>query len=62
MVVKAQYKYSMQVDTDLYWNKHPQYNVISVPTLTIIHPQSEVNAVTYFHVITKSVCDTTQGK
>ena len=29
---------------------------------TILHPRLEVNAVTYFHAITKSVCTRTQAK
>ena len=46
MVVKAQYICSMKVDTNWYWNQHPQQHVITVPTRTITHPQIEVNAVT----------------
>ena len=45
-----------------YWNQHPQHHVITVPTRTIIHPRLEVNAVTYFHAITKSECNRTQVK
>ena len=62
MVVKAQYICSMQIDTNWYWNKHPQHHVITVPTRTIIHPQLGVNAVTYFHAIPTSVCTRTQEK
>ena len=61
-VVKAQYCYSMQVDTNWYWNQHPQHNIRTVPTRTIIHPQPEVNSVTDFHSIPKSVCTRTQAK
>ena len=57
LVVKAQYLCSMQVDTNWYWNQQPKQHVITVPTRTIIHPQLEVNAVTYFHAIPKSVCN-----
>ena len=52
----------MQVDTNWYWNKQPKHHVITVPTRTIIHPQLEVNAVTYFHAIPTSVCTRTQAK
>ena len=52
----------MQLDTNWYWYQHPQYRVITVPTLTILHPQLEVNAVTYFHAVPKSVCNSTQAK
>ena len=62
LVVKTQYLYPIQVDTNWYWNKHPQHHVITVTTSTIIHPLLEVNAVTYFHAIPKSVCTTTQAK
>ena len=33
-----------------------------MPTLTIIHPQLEVNAITDFHAIPTSVCSRTQAK
>ena len=35
---------------------------MTVPTRTIIHPQLEVDAVTYFHAIPKSACNKTQAK
>ena len=62
MVVEVQYLCSMQVDTNWYWNQHPQYHVTTVPTRTRLHPQLEVNAVTDFHAILKSVCTMTQEK
>ena len=52
----------MQVDTNCYCNQHPQQHVIALPTRTILHPRLEVNAVTYFHEIPKSVCIITQAK
>ena len=55
LVVRSQYLCYMQVDTNWYWNQHPHQNVITVTTLTILHPQLEGNAVTYFHAIPKSV-------
>ena len=51
LVVKAQYIFSMQVDTNWYWNQHPQQHVLTSPTHTILHPQHEVNALIYFHKI-----------
>ena len=48
LVVKKQYLCSMQVDTNLYWNQHPQQHVITVPTRTILHPRLEVNPITDF--------------
>ena len=41
----------MQVDTNWYCNQHPQHHVITVPTLTILHPQLTVNSVTDLHEI-----------
>ena len=38
LVFKAQYICSMQVDTNWYWNQHPQQHVTTVPTRTILHP------------------------
>ena len=62
LVVKAQYISSMKVDTNWYWNQHPQQHVIKVPTPTIINPPIEVDAVKDFHETTKSVCNRTQEK
>ena len=62
LVVTARYICSMQVDTTWYWNQYPQHHLITVPTLTIPHPQLEVNEVTYIHDIPKSVCNRTQAK
>ena len=62
MVVKAQYLSSVQVDTNWYWNQQTKQHVITVPARTILHPQLEFNAVTYFHAIPKSVFTRTQSK
>ena len=62
MVFKAQYICSIQVDTNWYCNQQPKHHVITVPTRTILHPQLEVNAVTDFHAIPKSICTRTQVK
>ena len=62
LYIKTQYLCSMQVDTIWYWNQHPQQNFITVPTRTIIHPLLEVNAVTDFHAIPKSIFNMTQAK
>ena len=52
----------MQLDNNWYWNQHPQQHVITVPTCTILNPRLEVNAVTDFHDIPKSICSRTQAK
>ena len=62
LVVKSQYICYMQVDTNWYWNQHPQQHFITVPTRTILNPQLEVNAVTDFYDIPKSVYNRTQEK
>ena len=33
-----------------------------MPTFTILHPQLEGNAITYFHAIPTSICSRTQAK
>ena len=45
----------MQVDNNWYWYQQPKQHVITVPTLTILHPQFEVNAVKHFHTISTTV-------
>ena len=52
----------MQVETNWYWNQKPKHNVITVPTRKILHPQLEVNTVTYLHEIPTSVCTSTSKK
>ena len=37
-------------------------HVITVPTLTILHPKLEVNTITDFHTIPTSICSRTQAK
>ena len=59
LVVKEKYLCSIQVDTNCYYNQHPQQHFITVPTRTILHPQLEVNAVIDFNKIPKSVCNRT---
>ena len=54
-------KDNMQVDTHLYWNQHPQQNIITVPTHTILHTRLEVNYIINFHDITKSLYNRTQA-
>ena len=59
LVVNVKYLCSVQVDTNWYWNQQPKHNFITVPTLTIIHPQLEVDAISDFHAIPTSVCSRT---
>ena len=62
LVVKSQYLCYMQVDTNWYWNKHPQQNVITAKTRTILNPQLKVNTITDIHYIPKILCNRTQEK
>ena len=62
VLVKAKYLFSMQVDTNWYWNQYPKHHVITVTTHTILHPQLEVDSITDFHAIPTSVCSITQAK
>ena len=50
LVVKEKHLCSIQIDTNRYWNRQPKHHVITVPTGTILHPQLEVNEVTYFQI------------
>ena len=60
LVFKAQYLCSIQVDSNWYFNQHTQQHIITVPTRTILNPRLEVNSVTDFHDIPKSVCNRIQ--
>ena len=62
LVVNAKYLCSMQIDTNWYWNQQPNHHVITLPTRTILHPQLEGDAITYFHAIPTSICSRTQAK
>ena len=62
LYVKAQYLCFLHVDTNWCWKQHPQHHVITVTTRTILHPQIEVNAVTYSHTIPKRLCNRTQER
>ena len=62
LVLKAKYLCSVQVDINWYCNQQPKHHVITVPTRTILHPQLEVDAITYFHAIPTSVCSRRQAK
>ena len=55
-------KQNIFVYTNWYCNKQQKHHVISVSTRSILHPQLEVDAISYFHAITTSVCSTTQAK
>ena len=62
MFVKARYFCSIKLNTNWYWDQHPQHHVITVPTRTILNPWLEVNTITDIHDIPKIVCNRTQAK
>ena len=62
LIVKEQYLCYMPLDTNWYWNQQSNHHVITVPTRTILYPKLEVNSVTDFHAIPKSICTSTQAK
>ena len=60
LVIKAQYLCSMQESTDYFWGQHPQQQVMTVPTRTILHTRLNVTTITDIRDIPKSVCNRTQ--
>ena len=62
LVVKAQYICSLKIETNWCCNQQPKHHVITVTTRTILHTQLEVNVITDFHAIPRSVCSRTQAK
>ena len=62
LVVNEKYLCSMKVDTNWYWNQQSKHHFITLPTRTILHPQLEGDAITYFHSIPTSICSLTQVK
>ena len=58
MVAKSQYICSLQVDTNWYWDQHPQQHVITFTTRAILHPKLEVNEIVDIHDIPKIVYKT----
>ena len=62
LVVKEKYLYSVQIDTNWYWNQQPKHHVTTVPTHTILHPLLEFDEIPGFHTIPTGVCSRTQGK
>ena len=62
LVVNEKNIFSMQVDTNWYWNQQSKHHVITVPTCIILHPQLEGDAITDFHLIPTSICSRTQEK
>ena len=62
LVVKSQYLYSMQENTNLYWKQQPLKHTIMVPTRTILHPCLDVIIIRYVQDIPKNVFNMIQAK
>ena len=60
LVVKTQYLCYMKETTNWFWAKHPQHQVITVPTRTTLYPRVDVTSITDIHYIPKSLCNMTQ--
>ena len=52
----------MEESTNLFWDQHPQQQIITVPTRTILHPLRDATTITYIHDLPKCVCNITQAK
>ena len=57
LVVKAQYLFSIQENTNWYWKKQPLQHTIILPTRTILHPRLEVIIIIYVQEIPKRLCE-----
>ena len=51
LVVKTQYLSFILLDTNWYWNQHPQQHVITVLTCEILHRRLELKSITDIHDI-----------
>ena len=60
LVVKSQYLFSMQENTNFYWKQYSLQHNIIVPTRTIHHPCLDVVRITDVQYIPKSVCNRIQ--
>ena len=62
LFVKVQYLCSMKESTNWFWHQHPQQEVITVPTRTLLYPRIDVTEITDIYDKSKSVCNRTQEK
>ena len=62
IVVREQYLWYMQENTNWYWKKQPLQQNIIVPTLTIIHPFLDVITIRYVQDILKNTRSRIQAK
>ena len=62
LVIKAQYIFSMQENTNWYWEKQPLEQTIIVPTRTILHSRLDVITIRYVKDIPNNLCNSIQEK
>ena len=62
LVFKAQYIFSMQENTNLYWKQQPLQQTIMVPTRTVLCPCLDVITIRYVQEIPKNFCNRIQAK
>ena len=62
LVVKAQYLFSMQENTNWYWKQQSLQQNIIFSTRTIVHICLDVVRITYVQDIPKTVCNRIQAK
>ena len=62
LVVKAQYIYFVQENTNWYWKQQPLQQTIMVPTRTILHLLIDVITIRYVQDIHNNLCNRNQAK
>ena len=62
LVVKAQYRCSMQENTNWYWKKQPLQQTIIVTTHTILNPRLDVITIRYVQDTSKNICNRIQAR
>ena len=62
LVVKAQYIFSMQENTNCYRKQQPLQQTIIFPSLTILHPRLDVIIIRYVQDTPENICIRNKGK
>ena len=62
LVVKAQYLYSMQENTNWYWKQQPLKHNIIFSTRTILRLRLDVITIRYVQDIPKNICNSIRAK
>ena len=62
LVVKTQYLFSKQENTNWYWKQQPLQQNIIVPKRTILYPCLDVITIRYVQYTPKNVCNSIQAR